>query len=239
MRPERYGVDLAHIHDVGFGGFALGAAPGVLEILRRNGIRKGLVVDLGCGSGLWARELIKAHYDVVGIDISEAMISLARRKVPEAGFRVASLFETDIPPCDAITALGEVLNYLFDPEPELSSLFRRVYDALSPGGVFVFDVAEPGQTPEETTTMGFTEGEEWVVLVEKEEDRGTLRRRITTFRKEGKHYRRSDEVHRQRLYHAPDVAGELRQAGFRVRTVRSYGRYRLPRTHAAFIARKP
>ena len=152
---------------------------------------------------------------------------------------VASLFEADIPPCDAVTALGEVLNYLFHPENDLVRLFRRVYDALVPGGVFVFDIAEPGQVPRGTKTRGFTEGEDWVVLVEKEEDRDTLTRRITTFRREGEHYRRSDEVHRQRLYRAPDIARYLRQVGFRVRTVRGYGRYRLRRAHAAFIARKP
>ena len=236
---EWYGEDLAYIHDIGFGDFALGAAPGILEILRRNGTREGLVVDLGCGSGLWARELAQARYRVLGIDISEAMVSLARKKVPEAEFMVESLFEADIPPCDAVTALGEVLNYLFHPENELVRLFRRVYDALVPGGVFVFDIAEPGQVPRGTKTRGFTEGEDWVVLVEKEEDRDTLTRRITTFRREGEHYRRSDEVHRQRLYRAPDIARYLRQVGFRVRTVRGYGRYRLTRAHAAFIARKP
>jgi SAM-dependent methyltransferase len=236
---EWYREDLAYIHDVGFGDYALESAPGILEILARSEIREGLVVDLGCGSGLWARELTKARYRVLGIDISESMIYIARRRAPEAEFRVGSLFEADIPPCDAVTALGEVLNYLFHPENELVRLFRRVYEALVPGGVFVFDIAEPGQVPQGTKTRGFTEGEDWVVLVEKEEDRDTLTRRITTFRRKGEHYRRSDEVHRQRLYRAPDIARYLRQVGFRVRTVRGYGRYRLTRAHAAFIARKP
>ena len=242
MPPEWYGEDLAYIHDVGFGGFVLESAPGILEILRRNGIREGLVVDLGCGSGLWARELVRSGYSVLGVDISGAMISLARNRVPEAEFRVASLFEADLPPCDAVTALGEVLNYLFDPNHDnqpLLQLFRRVYGALVPGGVFVFDIAEPGQVAPRTITRGFNEGEDWVVLFEKEEDRGTLTRRITTFRKAGEHYRRSDETHRQRLYTAPAVAGELRRVGFRVRTVRAYGRHRLPKARAAFVARKP
>jgi hypothetical protein len=66
-----------------------------------------------------------------------------------------------------------------------------------------------------------------------------LTRRITTFRKVGEHYRRADEVHRLRLYRATDIAIELRRVGFRVRRTRSYGRYRLPRAHVAFIARKP
>jgi SAM-dependent methyltransferase len=235
-----YREDLAYIHDVGFGEFALGSAPGILQILARNGIQGGLVVDLGCGSGLWARELAQARYRVLGVDISESMIAIARGRVPEAEFRVASLFEADIPPCNAVTALGEVLNYLFDQDTQtLVRLFRRVYDALVPGGVFVFDVAEPGQVARGTTTRGFSEGEDWVVLVEREEDRGTLTRRIISFRKAGEHYRRRDEVHRQRLYKAHDVVRELRRVGFRVRTIRGYGRYRLPRARAAFIARKP
>ena len=51
-KPWWYGEDLTYIHDVGHAEFALGAAPGIMEILDRNGIHYGLVVDLGCGSGL-------------------------------------------------------------------------------------------------------------------------------------------------------------------------------------------
>jgi SAM-dependent methyltransferase len=241
---EWYKEDLAFIHDVGYGDFALGSAPGILEILERNGIREGLVVDLGCGSGLWARELTKARYRVLGIDVSEPMTSIARRRAPDAEFRIASLFKAEIPSCQAVTSLGECLSYLFDSDNDrrnLVQLFRRVYNALTPGGLFIFDIVEPGQMGRETRTRGFSEGEGWVVLVEKEEDREqeTLTRRIVTFRKVGEHYRRADEVHRQQLYKATDVAEELRRIGFRVRTMRSYGRYRLPRARAAFVARKP
>lgn len=238
-----YREDLAYIHDVGFGDYALESAPGILEILARSGIRDGLVVDLGCGSGLWARELANAGYRVLGIDISEAMIEIARRRAPEAEFRVGSLFGEEIPPCDAVTSVGEVFNYLFDPHGDdmLPRIFRRVYDALAPGGVFVFDVAEPGQIPRGAPARSFTEGDDWVVLVEKEEDRerGILTRRITSFRRAGAHYRRDDELHSQRLYESRDIAKGLRRAGFRVRTTRRYGEYPLPRAHAAFVARKP
>lgn len=240
-----YRKDLAYIHDIGFGDYALRSAPGILEILNRNvQTREGLVVDLGCGSGLWAHELTKARYRVLGIDISEAMIAIAQRRAPEAEFRVGSLFEADIPTCDAVTSIGEVFNYLFDPGNDhqaLVRLFRRVYDALIPGGVFVFDIAEPGQVTLGATNRGFSEGEDWLVLVEKEEDRerAMLTRRITSFRKLGDLYSRADEVHRLRLFKSTDIAGELRQMGFRVRTMRSYGRYHLPRAHAALVARKP
>ncbi len=242
---EWYGEDLAYVHDVGFGGYALGAAPGILNILARGGIREGLVVDLGCGSGLWAKELADAGYDVLGIDVSEEMVRISRGRVPEAEFRVATLFEVDIPSCNVVTAIGEVLNYLFDPatggDRALVRLFDRIHDALTPGGVFVFDVAEPGQVTRATPTRTFSEGEDWVVLVEKEEDREheTLTRRIVTFRKAGECYRRTDEVHRLQLYGAADIADRLRRAGFRVLVARGYGRYRLPKAHAAFVAHKP
>jgi SAM-dependent methyltransferase len=241
---EWYREDLAHIHDVGHGDFALGSAPGILEVLARHEVREDLVVDLGCGSGLWARELTDAGYRVLGIDISEAMIELYRRRVPEAEFRVGSLFDADIPPCAAVTAVSEVLNYLFDEENKprgLARLFRRVYDALAPGGVFVFDVLGPGQVPPGTTAKGFSEGQDWVVLVEKEEDaeRGTLTRRIVSFRRVGEHYRRDDEVHRVRLYDPSELSAELRRVGFEVWTMHGYGRYPLAEGHAAFVARKP
>src|SRR5918999_5299473 len=209
--PRWYGEDLAYIHDVGHAEFALGTAPSILEILDRNGIHDGLVVDLGCGSGLWARELVDAGYRVLGIDISEAMIELSRNRVPEAEFRLGSLFEVEIPPCKAVTAVSEVLNYLFDAENEelgLGRLFRRVHDVLVPGGVFVFDVLGPGQVPPGATTKGFSVGEDWAVLSELEEDaeRRTMERRIVSFRKAGECYRRDEEGHRARLYDSAEVS---------------------------------
>jgi SAM-dependent methyltransferase len=215
-----------------------------MEILDQSGIRDGLVVDLGCGSGLWARELVDAGYRVLGIDISEAMIELSRNRVPEAEFRVGSLFEVEIPHCQAVTAVSEVLNYLFDAENEergLGRLFRRVCDALVPGGVFVFDVLSPDQVPPGTRTRGFSVGEDWAVLSELEEDfeRETMERRIVSFRKVGEHYRRDNEVHRVRLYDPSELSAELERAGFRVRTLRSYGDFPLSEGHAAFVARKP
>lgn len=239
-----YKQDLAYIHDVGYADFALKSAPGILQILHSNGIRDGLVVDLGCGSGLWAQQLKKAHYDVLGVDISESMIRIARKRVPDAEFRVGSLYKAEIPQCRAVTSLGECLNYLFDPsggERKLVQLFSRVYDALADGGVFIFDIAEPGQVPRGAVVRAFSEGEDWLVAVEKREDRQRkiLTRRITSFRKVGRYYSRDEEVHQQWLYSSSDMARRLRGVGFRVRTIRSYGQYELAKAHAAFIARKP
>ncbi|MBE9177800.1 class I SAM-dependent methyltransferase [Oculatella sp. LEGE 06141] len=239
-----YKEDLAYIHDVGHSDYALKSAPGILEILDQNSIREGLVVDLGCGSGVSALELTKAHYHVLGIDISESLITIARTRVPNAEFRVESLFKAHIPTCSVVISIGECFNYLFDADNNwqtLVQLFNRIYTALMPGGVFIFDIAEPGQVPEGYKTKSFTEGDDWMVLVEKEEDReqSTLMRRIITLRKTGIHYRRDDEVHYLRLYRATDIAERLGQVGFQTQVMNSYGHYELPKAHTAFIARKP
>jgi SAM-dependent methyltransferase len=246
---DAYGTDLAYIHDVGFSSFATAAAPGVLAILRQHAIHRGLVIDLGCGSGIWARILNDAGYDVLGIDYSAAMIALARTKVPRATFRHGSYLTVPLPPCDAVTSIGECLNYLFDRNPatQLDRLFVRVHAALRPGGIFAFDVLEPGQMPVGHVRKSHRTADDWTVLVEVEEDpdQSVLTRRITNFRRIGKLYRRSEEVHRLRLYQGRDLAESLRRAGFRVRLRRGYGDFRLdrygefPRRHAVIVAHKP
>jgi SAM-dependent methyltransferase len=240
---EWYKEDLAYIHDVGHSDYALKSAPGILKILAQNNIRDGLVVDLGCGSGLSALELTKAHYQILGVDISESLIAIARARVPSAEFRVESLFKIDIPSCNAVISIGECLNYLFDGDHNcqiLIQLFERIYNALALGGIFVFDIAEPGQVIESNKVKSFTEGKDWIVLVEKEEDQEklVLSRRIVTLRKVGEYYRRDDELHHLQLYKAEDITEKLRQVGFTVGSMSSYGDYKLPQAHIAFVARK-
>ncbi len=240
---EWYKEDLAYIHDVGHSDYALKSAPGILEILAQNNIRAGLVVDLGCGSGLSASALTNAQYQVLGVDISESLIAIARTRVPNAEFRVESLFKFDIPFCNAVISIGECLNYLFDSDngcQTLGQLFKRIYNALAPSGMFIFDIAEPGQVIEGNRIKSFAEGEDWIVLVEKEEDqeKSILSRRIITLRKVEEYYRRDDEVHYLQLYKATDIIEELRQIGFHVRRMSSYGQYKLPNAHTAFVAWK-
>lgn len=243
MPQEAYEADLAYIHDVGFRAYSENAAPGLLRLLARHGIDNGLVVDLGCGSGLWARRLSEAGYDVLGIDISATMIAMARERVPSGEFRVGSVLDAVIPPCVAVTSLGECFNYLFDTSNSRRAqraLFKRIYRALSPGGLFVFDMIDPKRLPRENPVRTFIEGDGWVVLVhaDRNDAKQRLRRRITTFRKDGKAYRRGDEVHVLRLCDKAEVAADLREAGFRVQHLRGFGEKRFTGHQMGFLARK-
>ena len=239
-----YDRDLAYIHDTGFTGFARKAAPGLLRLLRQNRVPGGMVVDAGCGSGVWARELTDRGYEVLGVDISAYMIRLARRQAPDAQFQVGSFLSAALPPCDAVTSIGECVNYAFDRRSGrkgLAQFFRRVYGALRPGGVFVFDIVEPGVAAQGAPQRRFLEGPDWAILLEVREDRKrkTLTRRIVSFRRVGKLYRRSEEIHRLHLYSGPELLAELRQAGFQVRLLGGYGRFRFPPAHVGILARKP
>src|SRR5688572_7386388 len=111
---EAYRDDLAYIHDAGFGGFARGAGALLLGELSRRGLDGGLVIDPGCGSGILSEQVPARGFDVLGIDLSAAFVELARRRVPGGRFRVESLLTAELPPCVAVAAVGECVNYLFD-----------------------------------------------------------------------------------------------------------------------------
>lgn|SRR5262245_61008830 len=232
-----YARDLAYIHHAGFGDFARRAAPGVLRLLRQRGIGRGLIVDIGCGSGILAAELTRAGYAVHGIDRSSAMIRLAREVAPAATFKRGSFDSVPVPRCDAVTALGEVFGYAGSaPRPRLPSLFRRVAKALRPGGLFVLDVlVRGGRAPMRYRT--WTASEEWAVLVDVDEDirRGRVQRDITTFRQDGGCFRRHRERHLLYVMDADSLRTQLRTAGFSVRTSRHYGPCALARRRLAFI----
>jgi len=230
---EGYQEDLAYIHDVGFTGFARGAVPGLLTLLKQNGVAGGLVVDLGCGSGVWARELVQSGYDVLGIDQSSAMLDIARPRVPTARFVKGSFLDAELPPCQAVTAISECFNYLFDEANTTDALvdcFRQIHDALVPGGLLIFDVAGPGRGGGPGRHAKNCFGDDWAILLETEEDpvNLTLTRYITSFRKVGELYRRSYEEHHVRLMRAQEIRPRLAEVGFASQLLSSYGPMEFP-----------
>jgi SAM-dependent methyltransferase len=219
-----YGRDLAHVHDVGYGDVAIAGAATLVEALRDAGTGGGLVVELGAGSGIAARALAEASFDVFGVELSEDFIALAREHAPAARFVQGSLWDAELPECTAIASFGECLSYATDPRAGregLARLFERAHAALRPDGLLIFDV----MTPSGARDVGWREGPGWIVCFASTEDsaRRTLERRIVVFRDNGNGYRRSDEVHRVALYEPDDVRDDLVAAGFDVRQLAGYG----------------
>ncbi|HEX7286738.1 MAG TPA: class I SAM-dependent methyltransferase [Candidatus Angelobacter sp.] len=242
MAKPFYGPDLAALHHRFYSEFVDSAAPGAIAVLRAHGIKRGVVLDLGCGAGQFSARLLKARYQPVGIDISAAMIRIARRTAPKASFIRDSVTTTQFPQACAAIALGEVFNYL-KSKAEMLRAFRNVYRALTPGGVLIFDIKEPLPGNSKKFRSSARWGKGWAVAVEVEEDprAGRLVRRIVTFtsKRAGLRYKKSEETHEQRIYRARDVAKMLREAGFSVRIIPGFGRYMLSPDRKILLAKKP
>jgi SAM-dependent methyltransferase len=214
------------IHHREFGDLAQTAAELVVDQLRAVGYDTGTVVDLGCGSGILARAMLAAGYDVWGVDLSEDMVDIARREAPAAELAVGSIHDAEIPSAVAVTAIGEVLNYATDARAgldALATLASRVHGALAPHGLFVFDVATPGRNGPSSRRIVFHDREDWSLAMQADELDDTLDRRIVVFRrtKDGL-YRRVDEHHVCRLYEPAAVEGALHDAGFVIEQLAGY-----------------
>ncbi|MGB0952497.1 MAG: class I SAM-dependent methyltransferase [Planctomycetota bacterium] len=241
---ELYAEDLAYIHHVGFPDMIDGASAPLLQEFADRGIHDGLIVDLGCGGGGWSRRLTDAGYQAWGCDISPSMIALARATAPAAQFEVASLFDAELPPCRAVTALGEGFNYGMsgtDPAATMRDALMRIADALPPGGLFVFDlVIRDADAP--MAYRNWKIGEDWAILIEVHEDlkAHSLSRDATLFREVDGHYRRSQECHVIGVPAAEDVLQQLDQAGFDAEVRDGYGNFKVLNRRAAFYAtRRP
>jgi SAM-dependent methyltransferase len=244
LTVDAYREDLAYIHDVGHGAIARDAAERLITELAIARHPSGTVVDLGCGSGILAGALVEAGYQVVGIDMSDAMVALARARAPNAKFHVGSFVSVALPTSVAVTAIGEVVNYACDPangEAALTDLVRRAYEALLPGGILLFDVAGPARAQSGESHRTHATGPDWAIFVETAVEPGTgvLTRQITSFRQVGELYRRDDEVHRLVLRETEAVLELLRVAGFEAETLPGYRSVPLPRGVVAFLGRKP
>jgi SAM-dependent methyltransferase len=240
MARQFYGADLSFIHDSGFTQFARDAGTGLLRLLRS--VPGKDIVELGCGSGRMAKILIREGYNVRGVDVSPAMIALARKNAPRGRFSTGSLWEYRIPACGAVVSVGEVLNYSFTgriSSRRLERLFRRVYNSLLPSGLFLFDILCVRSSHRVIQTKSYTASRDWVVAVEKTDSRRAVTRKIISFRRSGGAYRRSEEIHTAQRLDVAKLALLMRRAGFAVATRPGYHDRPLGSGHLVVIGRKP
>ncbi|UTF55923.1 class I SAM-dependent methyltransferase [Natronosalvus rutilus] len=101
--------------------------------------RSARVLDVACGAGRTTKPLAKMGYDVVGIDISEEMISKANLLFPELDFRVGDAADLPFPDESFDFILFSYMNidYLYPREQRLQSL-RELNRVLKKGGRLIF-----------------------------------------------------------------------------------------------------
>lgn len=113
------------------------------SMLCEKGVKDGLVLDLGCGTGTMTEILAGYGYDMIGADNSEDMLELAMEKRRQSGHDILYLLQ-DMREFElygtvrAVVSVCDSLNYITDPE-DLENVFRLVNNYLDPGGIFLFD----------------------------------------------------------------------------------------------------
>ncbi len=112
----------------------------IATLLQRHGRREmRRVLDLGCGGGTVDYGL-KRHFAIVGVDLSEAMLALARDLNPEVTYLCGDLRAPPTGELFDAVYLSDAVNCMLS-EADLRQAFQAAYDHLAPGGVF-FTVVE-------------------------------------------------------------------------------------------------
>jgi len=188
-----------------------------------HGRKPRAILDLACGTGTVSRLLAARGYALTGVDLSEGMLDVARRRTGEDGlpivFHQQDAAELDLGPArvDAVICLFDSLNYILEPE-RLQSAFARVCAHLRPGGTFIFDVnteyaLAEGMFNQSCMRMNEPLRYRWRSRYDAEERLCTVRMDFSY--DPGTGVRESfREVHRQRAYGKDELAQWLRASGF-------------------------
>lgn len=116
----------------------------VTGLLNEYGIRDGLILDLGCGTGSLTELLAERGYDMIGVDNSEDMLQIAMDKREKSGKDILYLMQ-DMREFElygtvrAVLSICDCMNYILEYE-DMVEVFRLVNNYLDPGGIFIFDL---------------------------------------------------------------------------------------------------
>jgi SAM-dependent methyltransferase len=185
----------------------------------RLGLAKGaLILDLACGHGRHAIELTRRGYQVVGFDLSLAMLAHAADEAEAARQKVNFLhgdmrempFEDKF---DGVYCWGTSFGF-FEEEKNLA-LMQRVYRALRPGGVFLIETLNRDYVSARQPSLVWYEGDGCLCMDEAQMDFITSRLKVkrTIMLDDG----RTREVdYSMRLYGLHELGKLMHEAGFRV-----------------------
>lgn len=190
------------------------------EILNREGLKPRTAVDLACGTGSVTKLLAEQGLAVTGVDMSGEMLTVAWEKcmvLPNPPrFVCQKLQKLWLPRgVDLAVCALDSLNYITDPADSREAI-RRVWKALNPGGIFIFDV----NTPEKLRAMDgqvFLDEDDDVYCVwrgEFDEETNICTYGMDLFQRRGAVWERSFEEHREYAYSQAQLTEYLKAAGF-------------------------
>ena len=190
------------------------------EILKKEGLKPRTAVDLACGTGSVSAILAGKGLSVIGVDMSEEMLTAAQQKCAELQnpprFVCQSLQRLCLPRgVDLAVCALDSLDYITNPE-DCKKAIRRVWKALNPGGMFIFDV----NTPEKLRAMDgqvFLDEDDDVYCVwrgEFDEETNICSYGMDLFQRRGDIWERSFEEHQEYAYSEATLRGFLKDAGF-------------------------
>ncbi len=214
-------------------------APGILTLLAPVLERGGLVLEIGCGSGLLTKYLVDAGHRVLATDASPAMVALAREYALGATVETLVVPDDPLPSADAVVSVGHPLSYL-DDEAQLIKAFEAIARALAPGGVLAFDICDiewgavrDGQPP------GVWSGHDWTLITRFSVPYPTLfRREMTMFVRAGQLWRREEETHDNVLIDTGRIPDVFAAHDVDVEVHRSFGDEDLPTGLFAVVGRR-
>lgn len=109
----------------------------------------GRVLDVGCGSGVKSKYLSEHGLKVIGIDISDKLLDIARREIPSIEFRELSMYDLDSmqETFDGVFAQASLLHI---PRKDAGEIVQKMARRLVPGGLLYIAVKETREgKPEE------------------------------------------------------------------------------------------
>ena len=190
------------------------------QILRCEGVNPRTAVDLACGTGSVSALLADRGLSVIGVDMSEDMLSVAYEKTRDLKnppmFVRQKLQQLRLPRgVDLAVCALDSLDYITDPD-DCAEAIRRVYKVLNPGGVFIFDVNTPEKLRAMDGQVWLDEDEDVYCIWRGEFDDATniCSYGMDLFQRRGNLWQRSFEEHREYAYSAAMLTDFLKQAGF-------------------------
>jgi len=103
-----------------------------------TGLPRGRALDLGCGLGFDTERLLVMGFEVVAVDFSAEAVALSRQRSPQARYLVADIRQLPEDMGGPFELVVANLSLHYFERSDTEAVFHRIFDLLSPAGVFLF-----------------------------------------------------------------------------------------------------